>query len=334
VAEALTHYPFQVWNWGDSIGFEGLLAADEILETDRHSRFAYGMGKAWAARREPMRFLDQTAPGAVLATLAERERDQGLLRGVEDLAEFLRARPRTENGVFHHFADTPVADGEAGGEGPGVFVDCMDFDGPFFARLARVTDDAELAEEAVRQLGGQIELLQDKETGLFHHFWLERSGSSNGVAWGRGQGWAMHGLLSALDDLPAENKGREVLVAAVRTQADALLQYQLDSGGWRNVVDVPETYEETSTTCFMAACFASAIRRGILGRNFVEPVRRAWSRAVDMIDEEGLVRGSSDGTAPGFSLSHYESVERGALVPWGQGPFLVAAQELARLDAS
>jgi unsaturated rhamnogalacturonyl hydrolase len=327
VADALVRYPFEVWNFGDSVGFEGLIAAGELLETDRYSALAYGIGKGWSPRREPMKLLDQTIAGAALTTLAEREGDHALLASLRELAAFLRTRPRSAHGVFRHFDETPVADGSPDGEGPGVFVDCMDFDGPFFARLARVTGDRELADEAMRQLTGQIELLQDPATGLFHHFWLERIGRSNGIAWGRGQGWAMHGLLSALENLPADAPGRERLVAAVRVQADAMLPFQLEEGGWRNIVDDPAEHEETSVACFMAACFRFGIRQGILEARFAEPARRAWRRALDLVDDTGLVRGTSDGTPPGFFADHYHSIGRDVMVPWGQGPFLVAARE-------
>ena len=48
-ADALVAYPFSCWHYGDSIGFEGLLAASEILEDQRYFGFAYGFMRAWAA---------------------------------------------------------------------------------------------------------------------------------------------------------------------------------------------------------------------------------------------------------------------------------------------
>jgi unsaturated rhamnogalacturonyl hydrolase len=47
-----------------------------------------------------------------------------------------------------------------------------------------------------------VRLLQDG-SGLFWHFFLERTGRPYGRAWGRGQGWALLGLLDLLEHVPS-----------------------------------------------------------------------------------------------------------------------------------
>ena len=41
-AEVLRRYAFQCWHYGDSVGFEGLLAADDVLGSDRYTAFVHG----------------------------------------------------------------------------------------------------------------------------------------------------------------------------------------------------------------------------------------------------------------------------------------------------
>ena len=54
-AELLTRYPFAVWHYGDSIGFEGLLAASDLLGDPRFEAFALGVVKGWIPRAKPYR---------------------------------------------------------------------------------------------------------------------------------------------------------------------------------------------------------------------------------------------------------------------------------------
>ena len=76
VADRLVAHPFQAWFYGDSIGFEGLLAASELLGEARYADFVHGFLRGWAARERPYRPDDNTAPGHVLCALAERTGDE------------------------------------------------------------------------------------------------------------------------------------------------------------------------------------------------------------------------------------------------------------------
>jgi unsaturated rhamnogalacturonyl hydrolase len=52
-----------------------------------------------------------------------------------------------------------------------------------------------------------VRVLQD-ESGLFWHFWLERTQARYGFAWSRGQGWALLGLLDLHDGARARRGWR------------------------------------------------------------------------------------------------------------------------------
>src|SRR6185436_20648463 len=87
--------------------------------------------------------------------------------------------------------------------GPGVYLDCLHFDPPFLVHLGRLIGDAHLVEEGVRQALAYVSMLQDPASGLFRHFWLERTGRAYVAGWSRGQGWALMGLLDVLEQLPS-----------------------------------------------------------------------------------------------------------------------------------
>jgi unsaturated rhamnogalacturonyl hydrolase len=343
-ADRLLAHPFQAWFYGDSIGFEGLLAASELLGEGRYADFVHGFLRGWAARDQPYRPDDNTAPGHVLCAVAERTGD-GLLAGAAvRLGEHLASRRRIE-GVSVTFEDAsrslrepygPIPAGEddlalVAAPGAGIYVDCLHFDPPFFADLARLTGDRAWTERAIEEAIGYGRLLADQSTGLYHHFWLERTGRAYGPGWGRGQGWALLGLLDVLELMDDGLPGRAEIAAAAASLAAAMLRVQRPDGSWSAVVDRPDSGDETSTAAFMVAAFLRGIERGVLdAARFGPAAERAWEATWRAVDGDGLLTGVSAAVYSSTVPEHYAHVPRGFDVPWGQGPLLVAAAAVAR----
>lgn len=255
------------------------------------------------------------------------------------LARFLSERPRV-GGVHVSFARTPLREPYGpvklppeerallADPGPGVFVDCLHFDPGFFVHLGRLTGDDSLVELGIEQALGYARLLQDDQTGLFFHFWLERTGRAYVLGWSRGQGWALLGLLDVLSELPEEVDRRAELAERARRLADALVERQRRDGHWFAVANDEESGDETSTAAFAAAAFRRGIRLGILeAERVARPAALAWDAAWRAADEHGVLTGVSAAVWASTASGHYRHVPRGFIVPWGQGPLLVAALE-------
>jgi unsaturated rhamnogalacturonyl hydrolase len=342
-AEVLTRHPFAVWHYGDSIGFEGLLAASDLLGDPRFEAFALGAVKGWIPRAKPYRELDNTAPGHAICVLYERSGDEALLAAAGALAEHLCSRRKLE-GVYVPFERAPLREPYGGARltaeelrllddpGAGVFVDCLHFDAPFLTHLGILSGTLALVDAGAEQALALVRLLQLAD-GSFAHFYLERTDATYGHGWGRGQGWALLGLLDVLDWLPPVHPARAALVEALQRLAAALAATQTADGHWGTPIDDAASFHETSTALFVAAGFTRAIRVGL-----IEPeLERVASRAFDA----GLAAVAADGTMQGISAalwactagSHYPHAPVGFQVPWGQGPFLVAAYERERDSA-
>src|SRR5258708_30995617 len=96
-ADLLARSPFRLWRYGDSIGFEGLLAAADALNLPHYSGWVYGAFKAWAGRpHREFRQLDNSAPGHAMCLAFEDFGDHALIEAAAELAEFLRARPKLD----------------------------------------------------------------------------------------------------------------------------------------------------------------------------------------------------------------------------------------------
>ena len=335
-ADLLLRHPFQGWFYGDSIGFEGLVAASGLLGDPRYRSFGHGFLRGWATRARPFREMDNTIAGRTLAVLAAEEGDAVLSDAARAVADWSRERP-TIGGVHVSFSKAPLREPYGGGTlsadearlledpGPGVYVDCLHFDPPFFVSLGARIGDGGLIDAGAGQALGYVRLLQDEATGLFRHFWLERTGRAYVLGWSRGQGWALLGLLDVLEDLPADHEARAGLTVSIRRLVDALAATQRPDGHWSAVAHEPASGHEASTAAFVAAGIRRGVDLGILAASDLPVGARAWQATIRSLDERGVLADVSAAVWSSTSQTHYHHVPTGFVVPWGQGPLLVAA---------
>ena len=336
-ADVLLDYPFRIWHYGESVGLEGLVRVAALLRRPRYEGWVHGLLRGWAARRSPFAELDNTLPGKVLCELAARHDDELLLEAALDAAGYLASRP-TLCGVAVPFERAPLRE-PFGGErlgprehklledpGRGLFVDPLHFDPPFLVHLGVLTGSSELVDVGAGQAHALVSLLQD-DSGGFWHFYLERTGERYGLGWGRGQGWALLGLVDVLERLPAGHPQRRPLQTALERLARALRASQRDDGGWWAVISNPESGPERSTAAFAAAGLLSAVALGLVEDEYRDCARAAWEHTVRGFREDGVLEGVSENVWASTASSHYAHVPLGAVVPWGQGPLLLAAAE-------
>ena len=341
-ADVLARYRFEFWKYGDSIGLEGLLAASVLLGDDRRQGFVHGAVKAWAGRvQRAFRELDNSAPGHALCLTYERTEDDALIEAAVELAEFLRRRGTVED-VFIAWEHAPLRPPHGGkpltapeaallhDAGPGIFVDCMHFDPPFFALLGRLTANPALGDVAAEQALGHIRLLQDDD-GVFWHFFLERTGERYGYGWGRGQGWALLRLLDLLEYLPPGHAATGQIQASTLALARALVRLQRGTAAGRPSSATRYRANESSTAAFAAAGLAQGLASGLLGDEFDEPARRAWTHTLARVDDRGVHAEVSAAVWPCTDQSHYCHAPTGFVVPWGQGPLLLSAERIRSL---
>lgn len=344
VADALCRYPFSVWHYGDSVGYEGLLAAADLLLDGRYEGYVHGAIKAWIPRAEPFRELDNTAPGHAICLAFERTGDEAILPAAERLAGFLMERP-TLHGCFVAFAESPLREPYGGAvlsppeqdllrsPGPGVFVDCLHFDAPFLVHLGRLLAKPALVDCGAAQAVAMIDLLQDPATGVFSHFALARTGATYGHGWSRGQGWALLGLLDVLDHLPAGHRHEARIRTAATRLAAALVATQHPSGHWPALVQEPDVFLETSAAFFFADGLCRGVAAGLFPDEWLAPARRAFAAGLAAVRPDGSIDGVSAAVWACTALGHYRAVPTGFQVPWGHGPFLLAARSMQRVNA-
>jgi unsaturated rhamnogalacturonyl hydrolase len=300
--------------------------------------------RAWATRATPYRELDNTAPGHAMCAVCERTGDKLLRDAAVELARFLTQRSKLA-GVYASFERAPLIDPYDGSPlsdadrellddpGPGAFVDCLHFDPPFLVHLGVLTGDESFVHEGAVQALDTVRLLQSADTGIFHHFFLERTQRRYGYGWSRGQGWALLGLLDVLELLPASHPARGPLTSSLHALVEGLLATQNPSGHWPTLLDQPDAPLETSACLFFAAGIARAVRLGLVDRDLLAVADRAYTAGMSAVGDDGVVSGVSRAVWASTARGHYLAVPTGDLVPWGQGPLLLATLELERTRA-
>jgi len=351
-ARRLMGHQWRVWFWGDSIGVEGLLDTSQLLRQPEYENFVYGLLKAWIARREPGRPWDYTAPGLGLLRVYDHTSDPSLLTVAKQHAEYLAGFRQTVEGSYVRYAEVefdlppelpsdhpeaqvgPARSRRLTQAGPCIFVDSMHFDAPFYAKLFRTTGNERWRGLAIGNIMPHIRLLFDENRDLFHHFWIEARNARNGVLWGRGQGWALLGIVHTLEALDQSDPAVPALVQILQRHCNALTKAQDPSGHWHTVVDDPSSYLETSVAAFVVDGFSRAIGRGWISSSLKPVADRALQALIKEIKPDGTLDGVSYETYPSLSAEHYKKMPRGAMVPWGQGPLLTAIYSYSELAHS
>lgn len=188
----------------------------------------------------------------------------------------------------------------------------------------RATKDKKYLDRAALAAAAYLAKLQ-QPNGLFFH------APDSEYYWGRGNGWFAAGMAELLTDLPKNHPQRAAIMRSYQTMMASLLKYQTENGLWRQLVDKPESWEETSGTAMFAFAMVTGVKKGWLDAKTYGPAaRKAWLGLVKLIDENGNVKDVCVGTNKGYSVQYYLDRERKTGDLHGQSPVLWTATALLR----
>jgi unsaturated rhamnogalacturonyl hydrolase len=186
----------------------------------------------------------------------------------------------------------------------------------------RATGDPVYLDRAALEIDAYLGRLQ-RPNGLFHH------GENAPFFWGRGNGWVAAGLAELLSELPGDHPRRASILAGYRRMMDALLRFQADDGMWRQLVDRPEAWKETSSSALFGYAISVGLNRGLLkDRSFESARRRAWLSLVKYVRPDGKLTDVCVGTGQGNSVEYYLERPRSTGDLHGQAPLLWFAWSL------
>jgi unsaturated rhamnogalacturonyl hydrolase len=239
----------------------------------------------------------------------------------ERIYDVIRRRAiRNGNGVILHNIDLPH-----------IYIDTIYYSVPVLARLGTFLGHSDWRTDAMSQLRNHLAILRDPESGFFIHCQQNLTDVRSEGAWGRGNGWVAMTCAELLPHLKANSKERHEVALILQDLCTALVPLQTRTGMWRTILTDRTSYKESSATAMFLFALIRARRERVLPASFDEIIDRALRGLTRMIDEEGRLIGTSEGTWPG-TIEYYKSLATGEWW-WGTGSMMIALAEMHRYEA-
>ena len=190
------------------------------------------------------------------------------------------------------------------------------------AQAYRATKDQKYIDRAAKEMVVYLDSLQ-MPNGLFYH------APDVPFFWGRGNGWMAAGMAEILTSLPQSHPDRPRIMKGYKMMMKSLLKYQATSGMWRQLIDEPASWEESSGTGMFTYAMITGVKNGWLNKKSYGPaVRKAWLALVSYLDSDANVKDVCEGTNKKNDKQYYLDRKRVTGDLHGQAPILWSAAAL------
>eukprot|EP01116_Phalansterium_solitarium_P011687 TRINITY_DN27450_c0_g1_i1.p1 TRINITY_DN27450_c0_g1~~TRINITY_DN27450_c0_g1_i1.p1 ORF type:complete len:387 (-),score=90.19 TRINITY_DN27450_c0_g1_i1:158-1318(-) len=146
--------------------------------------------------------------------------------------------------------------------------------------------------------------------GAYSHGDFYSQGQHSCCKCGRANGWIMMAHVEVLTGLLAfpGHPLQQQVVQVFQTHAAGIRKLQSPSGLWHEVLDVPDTFLETSCSGMFIWSFIRGVQGGWLDRDTFDPViRLGYSGIASTVNANGTISGIVAGTGIGPNVSFYEN---------------------------
>lgn len=192
------------------------------------------------------------------------------------------------------------------------------------AQAYRATSDKKYIDRAAKEMVLYLDQIQ-LENGLFYH------SPEAHYSWGRGNGWMAVGMAEILRILPKDNPNRTRIMEGYHRMMAALLKFQEPDGMWRQIIDDPEAWKETSGTAMFTYAFITGVKNGWLDKKiYGSAARKGWLALTTYINSDDELTEVCEGTNIKNDRDHYMQRKRIVGDLHGQAPILWCATALLR----
>lgn len=277
---AVQRYPWEqgvcaqaVWELGD-VATAVAMAHDAVLRQKEDGRLA--------VINDNIAVTDPAANGEVVWRAYEITGNEFYKAAAERMLNYLMQRaPRTDKEIICH-NEISFYEGFSAEQ---IWVDSVYMAPPFLAVMGEL-------DEAVKQIEGCFDYLQDEETGLLFHIYDPGTGKVvRKKRWATGNGWALLGIARVIET--AKEKGRNDIVESLAKRGVALLncmlKYQLPDGRFRDIMDEKESFAEGTAAMMMAAAIYRGVLAGWLSDDYIFHADLVYGNMPKYIDEYGII---------------------------------------------
>ncbi len=252
------------------------LGLHEVAEVMAHDAVVRQTLLGQLAEIEGGGIVNSGAAGEVVLWASRRTADATLAKAFERQVRWITTEaPRADDGTIFHITGTRE-----------VWVDSVYMVVPLLVLAGKV-------DEALRQLIGHAERLQDAGSGLYAHMWDEDSGRLTRAAhWGTGNGWVVAGLARALHLLGDGNADFAAYAQRhARSVIDACLEHRRPDGLFHDVVDDSSTFIEANVAQMLAYATLTGAADGWLPPQYADIGLSLLATARSQIGPAGFVEG-------------------------------------------
>ncbi len=116
-----------------------------------------------------------------------------------------------------------------------------------------------------------------------------------------------------------------------RKMMTALLKYQASDGMWRQLIDHPEAWPETSSTGMFTFAMVTGVKNGWLDKKTYAPAaRKAWLALLTYMEPNGDIRNVCEGTGKNNDYQYYIDRKKNTGDLHGEAPILWTASAFLR----
>lgn len=289
-------------------------------------RYESGMGAGSMSQRFRLEMLDDCgAMGAGIAAVYKLAPQQQYLDYLNTAADYVMGKEyRLEDGTFCRKRPYEMT----------IWGDDLYMSVPFLSRMGELTGDRRYFDEAVRQVVNFHKYLWDEQKGIYYHCWYDDTKRQGSAYWGRCNGWIILAKVELLDKLPEDHPGRQAVVNLLNDQIAGVSRYQDTTGLWHQLLNVENTYLETSCSAMFSYAIAKAVNEGWTPNRYGIVAYLGWEGVSSKIRPDGQVEGICCGTCISTSPIYYATRETPLNDIHGLGAILLAGGEVIKLISS
>lgn len=293
--------------------------------------------------------IDQIKTGSVLLFLYQETGQEKYKIASDMIRSQFDEYPRTKEGGFWHKQIYPNQ----------MWLDGLYMGQPFYTQYAKMFNQPEVFDDAVKQFRLIRENLYDQKTGLYYHgwdssceiFWADKKTGLSQNFWGRGLGWYVMALVDVLDYLPENHSGRQELISQLQDLAETLTKFQdPETGCWWQVLDQggrEGNYIECSASGMFLYGLAKGVRLGYIDIKYYNTVQKAFKGIQTHLMNKDI-RGNYNlfriCRSAGLGGDYLEKYRDGSYEYYvyienivsnnghGTGPFLKGCAEIAKME--
>lgn len=262
--------------------------------------------------------VDNTVFGSVPLELYIQTKDARYLTMGQRMADAQWEPPKSNTGKAKEYHDRGLT------KQTRLWIDDMYMITAVQSQAYRATNDRKYIERAAKEMVFYLDKLQ-RLNGLFYH------APDAPFYWGRGNGWVAAGMTELLRSLPADNPDRPRILQGYERMMSTLRYYQADSGMWRQLINDPQSWPESSSTAMFTFAMISGVKNGWLDARLYAPcARKGWLALVSHLDQNANLGEVCEGTNKNSDRQFYLDRKRLKGDLHGQAALLWCATALLR----